>query len=94
MPYKPEGKKVAVMCHHCKVRRVSHTGGDITCSPNCRKGLANTKVAAEQQLQTQGFTKHPRVLNLWGKGGVYLSTEQVIREGISSALARHQSTIR
>jgi hypothetical protein len=80
-----------VLCHHCRRRKVSPHGGDATCSPACRRGLAKSRQEAEGKLTQLGFTQVARVLNLWEKGGVHISLDQVIREGIDPTIARHSA---
>jgi hypothetical protein len=78
-----------VRCLHCGRSKVSKLGGDLTCSPDCRKAWAARRTAAEAALRSNGFTQYPEISNLWAKDGVHLSIDQVIREGIETALARH-----
>lgn len=78
-----------MLCHHCRRRKASPHGGDVTCSPACRRGLAKARQEAEGKLSQLGFMQVAHVLNLWEKGGVHISLDQVIREGIDTTLARH-----
>ena len=78
-----------VRCLHCGRPKVSKLGGDLTCSPDCRKAFEARRVSAEAALRDNGFTQYPEIPNLWAKDGVHLSIDQVIREGIEKALARH-----
>jgi hypothetical protein len=72
----------AVLCHHCRQKKVSVHGGDICCSEGCRVEMAKTHAAAEKELQTKGFVKVQGILNLWEKDGRRISLAKVIRHGV------------
>lgn len=35
----------------------------------------------------------PGILNLWEKGGVHISIDQVMREGLEETIQRHSDTL-
>jgi hypothetical protein len=72
------------MCHHCRQRKVSVHGGDITCSEECRVELAKAHLAAEKELQSNGFARVPGILNLWEKDGRHISLAKVMRHGLQA----------
>jgi len=83
-----------LVCHHCGLPAVERRhGGDLTCSPDCQENFHKARAAAEDALRASGFTQHVDVPNLWGKDGVHLSIDQVIREGFEPSLALHGETV-
>lgn len=82
-----------VRCHHCGGRKPSQHGGDLPCSQECRDGLTAAKAAAEKHLDICGFVRVPGILNLWEKGGVHISIDQVMREGLEETIQRHSDTL-
>lgn len=84
-------QRAKLVCHHCGRLASSDTGGDLTCSADCRGRYATARNSAEQGLSAAGFVKHADVSNLWAKDGVHISIDQVIREGFEQTIARHKA---
>lgn len=83
----------ALRCHHCGRLHVSNLGGDLYCSPACRDEFAKRYAESEAALMTCGFQPVAGILNLWEKGGVHISLDQVIREGLHQTIGRHADAL-
>lgn len=87
MPQKPP------VCHHCGKPVPREHGGDLTCGPDCRSRFLSAREASSTELRALGFTEHAETPDLWGKDGVHISIDQVIREGLEETLARHAEAV-
>lgn len=73
--------------------RFSHRhGADLHCGPECAAQYAAEHQELEARLAREGFTQHKEAPNLWVKDDVHISIEQVMHEGLDSALAGHSAT--
>jgi hypothetical protein len=84
--------RAKVFCHGCEKATISHQGGDVFCSDECRKQHAAAKLMFEAVLKDTGFVQSKDVPNLWARDGVHISIEEVMRSGIKETLARHQAS--
>lgn len=85
--------RAKVACHSCEAIKVSPHGGDIHCSPECRKQAEAIRVVMADTLDFHGFTPVAAVPNLFVKDGVHISIEEALREGIEKTLARHKEAV-
>ena len=85
--------KSKLLCHHCRRLFTTQHGGDLTCSPDCRAAFAQRREEAILSLRNSGFQPVAGFLNLWEKGGVHISLEQVIREGLVTTIERHAEAV-
>ncbi|HLW79301.1 MAG TPA: hypothetical protein VKU44_06845 [Terriglobia bacterium] len=80
-------------CHGCGGQFQHRPGADLFCSAACREKHEARQDDAEGQLRTAGFRRYLSTPNLWEKGGVVISIEQVLREGLDHALNRHAQAL-
>jgi hypothetical protein len=75
-------------CRHCGKSFPHRPGADLHCSDACEKAYASAHTSARQQLLDAGFmpTATPNVLV---QDGAAVTIEQVIHEGLESALRAH-----
>jgi hypothetical protein len=79
-------------CHSCGRPHVSQLGGDLHCSPACQQAAADQVADVCKQMEACGF--YPgEVANLWEKGGIHISLEQVMREGLEATLQKHADAL-
>lgn len=86
-------KVVVLRCHQCGNLYVSKLGGDLTCTPECATANVASRKDAIEKLEICGFVQSTGILNLWEKGGVHISLDQVMREGIGITIERHSNAL-
>lgn len=82
-----------ILCHGHGGKVHHRHGADLHCSPECAAQHRAAQQIFEQVLKDTGFRQVSDVPNLWQREGVHLSIEEVMREGLDSALARHRQAV-
>ncbi len=80
-------------CPGCRARFTHQYGADLFCSKECEAGHQVKLDEARAQLATAGFEQHAETPNIFTKGGVAITIDQVIHEGIEETLARHAAAL-
>lgn len=80
-------------CHSCGAIKAIAPGADLHCDQQCREDYATAVEQAAIALTAEGFSRDTAIPNLFVKGGVAVSLEQVIREGLESTLAAHNTAV-